>query len=71
MKTQAFVLSAVSAVVLDLGYWMDYKISEAHYKNSSDKKQSVHELLIVKDCQQLLKASRYAEKFAAPAPVQK
>ncbi|HMV48101.1 MAG TPA: hypothetical protein PLD20_24975 [Blastocatellia bacterium] len=56
---------------VDLGYWMGYKISEAHYKNSADKKQAVHDILIVKDCQQLLKASRYAEKFAASAPVQK
>jgi len=56
---------------VDLGYWMGYKISEAHYKNAADKKQAVRDILIVKDCQQLLKASRYAEKFAAIAPVQK
>lgn len=56
---------------VDLGYWMGYKISEAHYKNSADKKQAVRDLLLVKDCQQLLKASRYAEKFAASTPVQK
>lgn len=56
---------------VDLGYWMGYKISEAHYKNSTDKKQAVRDILIVKDCQQLLKASRYAEKFAAGSPVQK
>lgn len=53
---------------VDLGYWMGYKISEAHYKNSTDKKQAVRDILIVNDCQQLLKASRYAEKFAASAP---
>lgn len=56
---------------VDLGYWMGYKISEAHYKNSADKKQAVRDILIVKDCQQLLKASRYAEKFAAATPSQK
>lgn len=56
---------------VDLGYWMGYKISEAYYKNAADKKQAVRDILIVKDCQQLLKASRYAEKFSASAPVQK
>jgi hypothetical protein len=56
---------------VDLGYWMGYKISEAHYKNLADKKQAVRDLLLVKDCQELLKASRYAEKFAAGAPIQK
>lgn len=56
---------------VDLGYWIGYKISEAHYKNSADKKQAVRDILIVKDCQQLLKASRYAEKFAAMTPIQK
>ncbi len=56
---------------VDLGYWMGYKISEAHYKNSADKKQAVRDILIVKDCQELLKASRYAEKFAAGGPVQR
>ncbi|MBS1787424.1 MAG: hypothetical protein JST85_06870 [Acidobacteria bacterium] len=56
---------------VDLGYWMGYKISEARYKNSADKKQAVRDILIVKDCQELLKASRYAEKFAAGAATQK
>lgn len=56
---------------VDLGYWMGYKISEAHYKNTADKKQAVRDLLIVKDCRQLLKASRYAEKFADGASGQK
>lgn len=56
---------------VDLGYWMGYKISEAHYKNSADKKQAVRDILIVNDCQQLLKSSRYAEKFKTMTPVQK
>lgn len=56
---------------VDLGYWMGYKISEAHYKNSRDKKQAVRDILIVTDCQQLLKASRYAEKFGASTSSQK
>jgi hypothetical protein len=56
---------------VDLGYWMGYKISEAHYKNAADKKQAVRDILIVKDCQQLLKVSRYAEKFSMTLPTQK
>ena len=56
---------------VDLGYWMGYKISEAHYKNATDKKQAIRDLLLVKDCQQLLHASRYAEKFSGAAPTPK
>lgn len=56
---------------VDLGYWMGYKISEAYYKNSADKKQAVRDMLIVKDCDEFLKASRYAEKFTTGAPAQK
>lgn len=50
---------------VDLGYWMGYKISEAYFKNASDKKQAVRDMLLIKDCKEFLKASRYAEKFAA------
>jgi tetratricopeptide (TPR) repeat protein len=56
---------------VDLGYWMGYKISEAYYKNAADKKQAVRDMLLVKDCKEFLKASRYAEKVTAGAPVQK
>jgi hypothetical protein len=56
---------------VDLGYWMGYKISEAYYKNAADKKQAVRDMLMVKDCKEFLKASRYAERFAAGATVQK
>ena len=48
---------------VDLGYWMGYKISEAYFKNASDKKQAVRDMLLIKDCKQFLNASRYAEKF--------
>jgi hypothetical protein len=50
---------------------MGFKISEAYYNNAADKKQAVRDLLIVKDCKAFLNASRYAEKFADGAPVQK
>jgi uncharacterized protein YjaZ len=56
---------------VDLGYWMGYKISEAFHKNAADKKQAVRDILIVKDCEAFLKASRYAEKFAAGIPASK
>ena len=47
----------------DLGYWMGYKIIEAYYQHASDKQQAIREILAVKDCNEFLKASRYAEKF--------
>ena len=52
---------------VDLGYWMGYKISEAYFKNASDKKQAVRDMLLIKDCKEFLKASRYAEQFTATA----
>src|SRR5581483_3969502 len=48
---------------VDLGYWMGYKISEAYYQNAADKKQAVRDILLVKDCKEFLRASRYADKF--------
>jgi len=56
---------------VDLGYWIGYKISEAYYKNAGDKKRAVQEMLVVNDCKEFLKASRYAEKFTVEAPVKK
>ncbi len=48
----------------DLGYWMGYRIAEAYYRNATDKKRAIRDLLIVTDCKEVLKTSRYAEKFA-------
>lgn len=53
---------------VDLGYWIGCKISEAYFKNAADKKQAVRDMLLIKDCKEFLKASRYAEKFAAHDP---
>jgi hypothetical protein len=50
---------------VDLGYWMGYKISEAYYKNSADKKRAIKETLLMGSCKEYLKASRYAEKFSS------
>lgn len=49
----------------DLGYYMGYKIAEAYYKNSADKKQAVRDILEIKDFNAFLKASRYEEKFGS------
>ena len=46
---------------VDLGYWMGFKISEAYFKNAADKKHAVRDMLLIKDCKEFLKASRYAE----------
>jgi hypothetical protein len=45
----------------DLGY----KITEAYYRRAADKNQAIRDILMVKDCNEFLKASRYAEKFVA------
>ncbi len=47
----------------DLGYWMGYKIIEAYYKKATDKQQAIKDILMVRDCNEFVKASRYAEKF--------
>jgi uncharacterized protein YjaZ len=47
----------------DLGYYMGYKIAEAFYKNSIDKKQAVRDILEIKDMNEFFTKSRYAEKF--------
>lgn len=47
----------------DLGYYMGYKICEAYYKNATDKKRAVSDMLNIKSFSAFLKASGYAEKF--------
>ncbi|NEM98820.1 hypothetical protein GXP69_14040 [Pontibacter sp. BT327] len=47
----------------DLGYYMGYKICEAYYNNSEDKKQAIKEILDIKDHQAFLEKSGYATKF--------
>lgn len=48
----------------DLGYYMGYKIAEAYYRQSPDKKQALKDILEIKDFDAFLKSSRYQEKFA-------
>jgi hypothetical protein len=49
----------------DLGYYIGYKIAESYYKRAVDKKQAVKDILLINDYNAFLKASGYAEKFAA------
>ena len=47
----------------DLGYYMGYKIAESYYRNATDKKQAVREILEIKDVNEFLTNSKYADKF--------
>lgn len=47
----------------DLGYFMGYKICESYYRQASDKKQAVKDILEIKDFNEFLKGSKYEEKF--------
>ena len=47
----------------DLGYYVGHKIAEAYYKNATDKKKAVREILEIKDVNELLTNSKYADKF--------
>ncbi len=47
----------------DLGYWMGYKISERYYKNATDKKMAIREMLDIKDVKGYLAKSGYLNNF--------
>jgi hypothetical protein len=47
----------------DLGYYMGFRISEAYYTKSKDKKQAIRDILEIQDFDALLKASGYADNF--------
>ena len=47
----------------DLGYWMGYKITQQYFKNSSDKKNAVNEILDIKDFKSFLNKSGYLKRF--------
>ncbi len=46
----------------DLGYYIGYKISEAYYKNSKNKRRAIRDILTVQDFNVFLEKSKYAEK---------
>ena len=45
----------------DLGYYMGYKICEAYYNKTADKKQAVKDILTIKDFKKFLEQSGYGE----------
>lgn len=47
----------------DLGYYIGYKIAESYYKNASDKKNAVQNILEINDFEKFLADSKYEEKF--------
>jgi hypothetical protein len=47
----------------DLGYWMGYKIVEAYYNKSLDKRKAIKDILTIKDFDKFLTESGYADKF--------
>ncbi len=47
----------------DLGYFMGYRICEAYYNNSADKKQAIKDIIEVRDFDDFLQKSGYEKKF--------
>lgn len=47
----------------DLGYWMGYQITKAYYDRMPDKKQAVSDILNIRNANQFLEASGYADRF--------
>ena len=45
----------------DLGYYLGYKITESYYKNSTDKKRAIKEILEMENAEEFLKNSKYSE----------
>jgi len=53
---------------IDMGYWLGYRIAQAFYDRSANKREALHELLQVTDFSRLLDASHYLQ--ARPACVE-
>jgi uncharacterized protein YjaZ len=47
----------------DLGYWIGYRITEAYYEKSTDKKKAISDILHIKDFGKFLDDSGYASRF--------
>jgi predicted Zn-dependent protease DUF2268 len=47
----------------DLGYWMGYKICEAYYNKSTNKKEAINEILHIKDFDDFLNKSGYLDHY--------
>ena len=48
----------------DLGYYIGYRISQAYYEHSTDKKKAIHDILTAHDFPAFLQESHYADKFS-------
>jgi len=46
-----------------IGYAIGFRIVESYYNNASDKTQAVNEILRVKNYEEFLQKSGYAQKF--------
>ena len=47
----------------DLAYFMGYRIAQSYYERATDKKAAIHDILRVKDAEDFLERSGYAEHF--------
>lgn len=62
-NTEAWLYNGMAATAErpgDLGYYIGYKICEAYYNKTADKKQAVKDILHIKDYDAFLKLSGYA-----------
>ena len=60
---QGWLYSSQAGRPNDLGYWMGYKIVKAYYDKAADKKKAIDEILHIRDFNQFLAASGYADRF--------
>jgi len=51
----------------DVGYFVGYRIAEAYYKQTNDKRQALADILTTTDVEVLLDQSGYAERFGSAA----
>jgi len=49
----------------DLGYYMGYRIAESYCEHAGDKLQAIADILRISDGDAFVRASRYADRFAA------
>lgn len=50
----------------DLGYWIGYKITDQYFRNASDKRRAIREILNIKDYKDFLKKSKYKGESENP-----
>ncbi|MBS1649209.1 MAG: hypothetical protein JSR09_05830 [Bacteroidetes bacterium] len=62
IKNWLYNYSTVKDKPADLGYYIGYKIAEEYYKNATDKKQAVTDIIEMNDPIKFLQASKYDQK---------